>query len=219
MKNVLYSLITVFFLSCSGSVHYQEAEYPDILTPETIAFLLSEKPEVSDAGLYLYRNKLTRPLVENFYIRVTADREIAGAILKAADENDIPLPLAFSLAWGESSFRIRALNRNSDSVDRGLFQLNSRSFPHLEEEQFYNPWINAEYGLAHFRYCLDVGKSELIALAMYNAGVNRVRRATPYSTLHHVARILDNQMELVESFDRMLKDNVEIARVLGSTPS
>jgi hypothetical protein len=219
MKNVLYTLIAVFFLSCSGSVHHREAEYPDILTPETIAFLLSEKPEELDAGLYLYRNKLTRPLVENFYIRVTADREIAGAILKAADGNDIPLPLAFSLAWGESSFRIRALNRNTNSVDRGLFQLNSRSFPNLAEEQFYNPWINAEYGLAHFRHCLDVGKNELIALAMYNAGVNRVRRATPYSTLNHVARILNNQKKLIESFDQMLKDNVEIALVLGSTPS
>lgn len=219
MKNVLYSLITVFFLSCSGSVHHQEAEYPAILTPETIAFLLSEKPDEVDPGLYLYRNKLTRPLVENFYIRVSADREIAGAILKAADKNDIPLPLAFSLAWGESTFRIRALNRNSNSVDRGLFQLNSRSFPDLGEEQFYDPWINAAYGLAHFRYCLNVGKSELVALAMYNAGINRVRRGTPYSTLHHVARILNNQSELVESFGRMLEDNVEIARVLGSTPS
>jgi hypothetical protein len=73
MKNVVYSLIAVFFLSCSGSVHNGEAAYPDILTPETISFLLSEKPEDVDPGLYLYRNKLTRPLVQSFYTRVTAD--------------------------------------------------------------------------------------------------------------------------------------------------
>ena len=219
MKNVVYSLITVIFLSCSGSVHNGEAAYPDILTPDTISFLLSEKPKDVDPGLYLYRNKLTRPLVENFYTQVTADVEITDAILNAADSNDIPLPLAFSLAWAESSFRVRALNYNSHSVDRGLFQLNSRTFPNLKEEQFYNPQINADYGLAHFRYCIDIGKNELVALAMYNAGVNRVRRGTPYSTLHYVAKILDNERKLLESFERMLTDNGEIAKVMVNLPS
>jgi soluble lytic murein transglycosylase-like protein len=219
MKNVVYSLIAVFFLSCSGSVHNGEAAYPDILTPETISFLLSEKPEDVDPGLYLYRNKLTRPLVQSFYTRVTADVEITDAILSGADSNDISLPLAFSLAWVESSFRVRALNYNSNSIDRGLFQLNSRTFPSLKEEQFYNPWINAEYGLAHFRYCIEVGKNEVVALAMYNAGVNRVRRGTPYSTLHYIAKILDKKRNLLESFEQLLTDNGEIANVLVNQPS
>jgi hypothetical protein len=219
MKNVVYSLIAVFFLSCSGSVHNGEAAYPDILTPETISFLLSEKPEDVDPGLYLYRNKLTRPLVESFYTRVTADVEITDAILSGADSNDISLPLAFSLAWVESSFRVRALNYNSNSIDRGLFQLNSRTFPSLKEEQFYNPWINAEYGLAHYRYCIEVGKNEVVALAMYNAGVNRVRRGTPYSTLHYIAKILDKKRNLLESFEQLLTDNGEIANVLVNQPS
>jgi hypothetical protein len=219
MKNVVYSLIAVFFLSCSGSVHNGEAAYPDILTPETISFLLSEKPEDVDPGLYLYRNKLTRPLVESFYTRVTADVEITDAILSGADSNNISLPLAFSLAWVESSFRVRALNYNSNSIDRGLFQLNSRTFPSLKEEQFYNPWINAEYGLAHFRYCIEIGKNEVVALAMYNAGVNRVRRGTPYSTLHYIAKILDKKRNLLESFEQLLTDNGEIANVLVNQPS
>jgi hypothetical protein len=219
MKNVVYSLIAVIFLSCSGSVNNGEAAYPGILTPETIEFLLSEKPEEVDPGLYLYRNELTRPLVENFYNRETADVEITDAILAAADSNDISLPLAFSLAWVESSYRVRALNYNSNSMDRGLFQLNSRTFPNLKEEQFYNPQTNAEHGLAHFRYCIDVGKNEVVALAMYNAGVNGVRRGTPYSTLHFVAKILDNERKLLESFEQMLTDNGEIAEVLVNLPS
>jgi soluble lytic murein transglycosylase-like protein len=215
----VYSLITVIFLSCSGSVHNAEAPYPDILTPETIAFLLSDKPEELDPGLYLYRNELTRPLVQRFYTQVTADVEVTDAILSAADINDISLPLAFSLAWAESSFRVRALNYNSNSVDRGLFQLNSRTFPNLKEEQFYNPKTNADHGLAHFRYCIEVGKSEVVALAMYNAGVTRVRRGTPYTTLHYVAKILDNERKLLESFEQMLTDKGEIAEVLVNPPS
>ncbi len=219
MKNVVYSFITVIFLSCSGSVHKGEAPYPDILTPETISFLLSEKPEEMDPGLYLYRIKLTRPLVESFYTRVTANVQITDAILEAADNYDISLPLAFSLAWAESSFQVRALNYNSHSVDRGLFQLNSRTFPDLKEEQFYDPRTNADYGLAHFRYCIEIGRDELVALAMYNAGVNRVHRGTPYSTLHYVAKILDNERKLLESFEQMLSDNGEIAKVLVNQPS
>jgi hypothetical protein len=89
MKKVIYILIAVVFLSCSGSTHNNVEEYPNILTPETISFLLSEKPEEVDPGLYLYRNKLTRSIVENFYTRVTADRDITEAILAAADANDI----------------------------------------------------------------------------------------------------------------------------------
>ena len=219
MKNVMYSLITVMFLSCSGSVHEGETPYPNILTPETIAFLLSDKPENLDSGLYLYRNQLTRPLVERFYTQVTADVEITDAILKAADINDISLPLAFSLAWAESSFQVRALNYNANSVDRGLYQLNSRTFPNLREEQFYNPQTNADHGLAHFRYCIEVGKNEVVALAMYNAGVNRVRRGTPYSTLHYVDKILNNKNKLFESFERMLTDKGEIAEVLVNPTS
>jgi hypothetical protein len=219
MKKVVYSLITIILLSCSGSAYNSEVPYPDILTPETISFLLSEKPEELDPGLYLYRNKLTRPLVERFYTRVTADVEITDAILEAADGNDISLPLAFSLAWVESSYRIRALNYNAGSVDRGLYQLNSRTFPNLKEEQFYNPQTNAAHGLAHFRYCIEVGRNEVVALAMYNAGVNRVRSGTPYSTLHYVAKVMDNEKKLVESFEQMISDKEEIAEVLVNPPS
>jgi soluble lytic murein transglycosylase-like protein len=219
MKNVVYSFITVIFLSCSGSVHNGEPAYPDILTPETIAFLLSEKPAEMEAGLYLFRNKLTRPLVENFYTRVTADVQVTDAILSAADTHDISLPLAFSLAWAESSYQVRALNYNAHSVDRGLFQLNSRTFPKLKEEQFYDPRTNADYGLAHFRYCIDVAKNELVALAMYNAGINGVRRGTPYSTLRYVAKIIENERKLLESFELLLTDNGEIAEVLVNLPS
>ena len=211
MKNVVYSLVAILFLSCAGSTLKSEAAYPVFLNGQSISYILSEKPEEVDAGLYLYRSELTRPLVEKFYTQVTADREIAQAILEAADVNDISLPLAFSLAWVESSYRVKALNRNYNSVDRGLFQLNSRTFPNLKKEQFYDPKINAEQGLAHFRYCLEVGDNELVALAMYNAGVNRVRRGTPYSTLNYVARILAHKNELFESFQKMLEDYIQIS--------
>jgi soluble lytic murein transglycosylase-like protein len=82
-------------------------------------------------------------------------------------------------------------NRNR-SVDRGLFQLNDGSFPKLTETDFFNPRVNAYYGMAHLRWCLDFGGSEVAGLAMYNAGVNRVNGGTtPRQTLDHVARIME----------------------------
>jgi soluble lytic murein transglycosylase-like protein len=153
--------------------------------------------------------------VESFYVEVTGNERITRSILAAADSNDIPLPLAFSLAWGESSFRVNAFNRNSGSVDRGLFQLNSKTFSFLSEEQLYTPEINARYGLAHLRFCLEEGDTELVALAMYNAGATRVRRGTPYSTLNHVAKIMDYQVELEHAFLDMLTDPGRIAAAMS----
>ena len=83
------------------------------------------------------------------------------------------------------------MNRNADSVDRGIFQLNSKTFPKLATEAFYDPAINAKYGLSHLQHCLRSGGNEVAALAMYNAGNGRVDRgATPRKTLDYVYRVL-----------------------------
>ncbi|UKI53636.1 MAG: transglycosylase SLT domain-containing protein [Treponema sp.] len=61
------------------------------------------------------------------------------AILEEAEKNDIPLSLAFALAYTESHYNVNAVNKNrNSSIDRGLFQLNNRSFPQLKEEDFFN---------------------------------------------------------------------------------
>jgi soluble lytic murein transglycosylase-like protein len=44
-----------------------------------------------------------------------------------------------------------------------LFQLNSRSFPKLSEREFFDPDLNARYGIAHLRWCLDLGGTEVPA--------------------------------------------------------
>ena len=86
----------------------------------------------ADKGLELYRDMSTRTAVEWFYLRITGNREITNMILENADREDIPLSLAFALAYTESRYNTNALNYNvNGSVDRGLFQLNNRSFPHL----------------------------------------------------------------------------------------
>ena len=156
-----------------------------------------------DPGLKLYRHPPTQDEVEQFYIKLTGSSEISVSILKSADQYEIPLSLAFSLAWVESGFSAQAVNSNPGSVDRGLFQLNSRSFPELKEADYFNPEINAEHGLRYLKRCIDVGGNEIIGLAMYNAGRTRVERGgTPIITLEYISKILEYREDLEREFEK-----------------
>jgi soluble lytic murein transglycosylase-like protein len=79
--------------------------------------------------------------------------------------------------------------------------LNNRSFPQLEEEDFFNPAVSAKYGMSHLRFCLNVAGNEVTGLAMYNAGTNKVRSGrTPESTLNYVGKIKAYQDKLEKLF-------------------
>ena len=161
-----------------------------------------------DEGLALYRQPSSRSAVEWFYMHVTGNKDISLAILEEAEKNNIPLSLAFALAYTESRYKINAVNKNKNaSIDRGLFQLNNRSFPQLNEEEFFNPAISAKYGMSHLRFCMNVAGDEITALAMYNAGTTKVRsNNTPQTTLIYVGKI----MAYREKLDRLFADEVGV---------
>lgn len=147
----------------------------------------------TDTGLSLYRDEAYKADVVWFYTHVTGSESVTEAILENADKNDIPLSLAFALAYVESRYKTRAVNHNKNSTtDRGLFQLNSSSFSKLSEEECFDPDINARHGLSHLRFCLDTAGNEVAALAMYNAGTVKVKAgSTPQMTLDYVSKIMD----------------------------
>lgn len=156
-----------------------------------------------DAGLNLYRQAQSKAAVEWFYTHLTENREVSMAILEEAEKNDIPLPLAFALCHTESRFKPRAKNVNTnESIDRGLFQLNNTSFPYLSESEFFDPKVSAKYGMSHLKYCLKTAGNEIAALAMYNAGANKVRRgATPQMTLNYISQIENYRAYIEEHFN------------------
>lgn len=187
-----------------------EFEQPEVVTPDQYHKVVANH-EKKDQGLIFYRNSATRNYVTWFYGHVTGDKEIARIILKYADENDIPISLAFALAHQESRYHPRANNyNNNSSIDRGLFQLNSRSFVEFSEEEFFDPKINAQHGLAYFRDCLDVAGNEVAALAMYNAGRTKVRNGgTPQRTLNYIAQISNYRDGLDELFKREVVEKLK----------
>jgi hypothetical protein len=174
-------------------------------------------PERHDLILEQYRDPATRRQVVAFFGELCASAEIAEIILANAHLFDIAPSLAFALAWEESRFNPRAVNSgNRDgSIDRGLFQLNNHSFPRLDIQAFFSPNMNAWYGMNHLRHCLDLGGSEVAALAMYNAGTNRVNSAnTPKSTLDYASRILHNSWIIETKFrdqESWFRDQSEVA--------
>ncbi len=168
-----------------------------------------------DLGLYLYRNPITRERVVDYFTDLTGSRKLTDIILRYSDINNLPLSLSFALAETESSFNPSAVNRNSTSVDRGLFQLNSRSFPSLSPDDFFDPEINARYGLKYLKECLDQGGNIIVGLAMYNAGKTRVaNHGTPRMTLDYIARIMESQEEINADIEAsMVKTRVVNASV------
>lgn len=167
--------------------------------------ILKANQNKTDIILTLYRDQLSQESVLAFFEAITNSRQIAEIILKYADEFEIEPSLAFALAWEESRYNPRAINKNKTSIDRGLFQLNSKSFPKLQVEEFYDPDLNARYGIAHLRWCLDLAGSEVAGLAMYNAGTTRVRSDnTPKSTLDYISRIQSFRSGIEKLFQQEL---------------
>jgi len=181
------------------------------------AIINIEIPADKDPGLFLYRIPKTRDAVIDFYSRIAGSRDVALPIINYSEKNNIPLSLSFALVWMESRFNPKAVNRNAHSVDRGLFQLNSKSFYFLKEKDFYNPAINAKYGTAHLKFCLERGKDDIVALAMYNAGTAGVRKGTPVSTLRYISKILKYRDNLKKEFSAEIftRDNIVLKDTEG----
>jgi hypothetical protein len=182
---------------------HEVAEEEKSESGNTWFFTPHSRPERQDRILAMYRDPVSQSGVFEFFAEICDSAEIAEVILYNANLFDIPPALAVALAWEESRLNPGAVNsRNqNESIDRGLFQLNDRSFPRLEVQAFFNPETNAWYAMNHLRHCLDTGGTEVAALAMYNAGTNRVRGVGTHKvTLDYVSRILENRWEIEDRF-------------------
>jgi hypothetical protein len=139
--------------------------------------------------------------VLDFFSTVTGSEDTAVAILDSAVDQRVAASLAFAVAYEESRFNPQAVSKNADSSDRGLFQLNSKSFPHLDEASIFDPETNANAGLGYLRNFLESAGNEVTALAMYNAGHGRVSKGgTPRATLDYISRVLKYEENITSLF-------------------
>lgn len=203
---ILCVLVSIFLPNSSDETgnldNFDELNNVAQIEPDEYHSAVVLHSEKKDSGLELYRSIQARSGVVLFYTNITGDTDVTMAILEYADKNSIPLSLAFSLAYAESRFNVKAVNSNTNkSIDRGLFQLNDKSFPGLTEKDFFNPYVSAKCGMAHLRFCIDYAGNEIAGLAMYNAGSNKVRaNNTPQRTLNYVSVIMNYREGLEELF-------------------
>jgi soluble lytic murein transglycosylase-like protein len=156
----------------------------------------------SDHVVAYYQNPDTRIMTLAFFEKLTGDYDIAAAILDESIDKGVSPALAFALAYEESGYDPKAFNRNPASVDRGIFQLNSSSFPSLSIAEFYDVRKNVRLGVSHLAFCLKQGGNDVAALAVYNAGLGRVSKGgTPRRTLDYIYRITGNRDRLEALFE------------------
>ncbi len=165
--------------------------------------------DLDDPSLALYREPLTREAVTDFFRDVTGSEKVAVAVLETADEFDMKPTKAFSIAFIESSYRTDAVNTNNNqSTDRGLFQLNDRTFPNLDNDDFFHPETSAWYGIRHLSFALNQADGDfLTAVAIYNAGPSRVfSDEIPDSTQAYMQRIDAYRDDLIRDFRDFIAD-------------
>jgi hypothetical protein len=116
--------------SPAAAAHEETPEFIFSIEGLSAAFLLvPETPE--DVIFDRYREPASREWVIAFFTHLSGSRDIAEAVLTNAEAFNVSPSLAFALCWEESQYKPNAVNRRNlnGSVDRGLFQLNNRSFP------------------------------------------------------------------------------------------
>jgi len=172
------------------------------LGPEDIPAYLANLDR-SDPIAEVAANPQGREETLAFFTSITGSEDIAKAILDNALHYGVSPALAFALADEESRFDIHAQNANpaSGSIDRGLFQLNSKAFPKVKLSEVWDPDTNARYGISHLAWFLENAGNEVTALAMYNAGRYSVDRgATPRKTLDYISRIQGRRDNILSLF-------------------
>lgn len=175
--------------------------------------------KASSSALTLYRHPFTRDAVIDFFVHLTGSEEVALVCLYYSDKYHINPFLTFALVWTESRYSPSAVNFNPSSVDRGLFQLNNRTFPELQSDDFYNIDTNVRHGIHHLIYCLNSSNyDEDKALAIYNAGLGRVLAGNiPASTKAYIRNINVYKDGLARKFKEYMAAFIQTETSTGSS--
>ncbi|MCX7026751.1 MAG: lytic transglycosylase domain-containing protein [Spirochaetes bacterium] len=175
---------------------------------------IEDKIQNNTINVY-YQNSGTKARVVDFFTSLTRSKPVALAILDNAAKRSVPAGLAFAIAYEESRFNPKAYNENQNSIDRGLFQLNSTTFPGMSETQAFDPAYNAKEGVHYFKRILESAGNEVSALAMYNAGKTRVfQKGAPVTTLDYIARILNYEKNIDRLFTgKIVARNAMLANI------
>jgi hypothetical protein len=210
-------LICVMLLIATPAQSITEATLASI---ENIVGQKVEVADTADSSLDVYLTKMhVNNTVERteeldglleFYSTYTRSSVIAKTILEESLRCDIPIHIAFSLAWRESRFYPQAVSspNKRGTRDWGLFQLNDGNRKSWTRGDFFNVEKNTRHGLSFLKYCIEQMGSLELGLAAYNAGIYGVRsKGVPSSTQRYIKDIFAYEAELDSALNRFFESD------------
>lgn len=178
-----------------------------IITGESIVEVISGLELNSRIKTFLL-NPRKRELLLSYLDVHTSQRLISETILEKSLNWDVPIGLAFGLAWSESRFNPRAINgiHNSNGTrDWGLFQLNDGYRPEWTREDFFDVHKNTEAAMEHLALMLrQFDYKPVVAIAAYNAGGNGVREGVGFTTLNHISNVMEMKQILESEINELM---------------
>ena len=178
---------------------------PPVGNPQHRAAVLPAVPPSMLGVNSIIESLKDRAAAIEFYGRFSGNEGIAETIMERALELDLPVHVAFALAWRESRFDPRAVSppNRGGTRDWGLFQLNDGGRRDWSAGDFFNVEKNTHNALSYLRQCIaSMGDLEL-GLAAYNAGIYGVRtRGIPATTRKYIQSILAYEKGLDKAFGR-----------------
>ncbi|MCG8570704.1 MAG: lytic transglycosylase domain-containing protein [Spirochaetes bacterium] len=150
-------------------------------------------------------------VMHEYFTQVIGDEKIARLVINYSNKHDIDPTLLVALMETESSFNPKAKNHNRNgSVDRGLCQLNNKTFPDLKIKDFYDPATNIRLACELLRWCFDSADGSIeIALAYYNAGYGNVsREKVGKTTLNYIHKIIRYQEKHQKNFELLVQEKL-----------
>ena len=178
-----------------------------------ISLVNSSKFENNKNGSYIKDDDLDLEfdLKLKYFTELIGDENIAKLTLNYSIEKDVKPELVIAIMKVESKFNPYAKNHNSNgSIDRGLLQLNNKTFSDLTSDEFYEPEINIKKGVEFINWCLKKSDNNLIkALAYYNAGFGKVsNKNVGEATLDYINKVLTHLQNIESSFIQFKSENL-----------
>ncbi len=114
---------------------------------------------------------------KQFYNLYVKNNLIIDSVYLCAEKLEIEPEILIAIMRFESNFDVKAFNSKNEnrSVDSGLMQLNSFTFPGLTIDQLFDIECNIFNGAKHLKVLLDkYNGNEILAVSAYNCGEWRV---------------------------------------------
>ncbi len=219
-------VVVLAFEAFIAHIPVQASSLPPVeYTPVSLAEINTLSDDVIAATIdetIMISQVIKEDLERRFYVELIGDSRIVEAVYTKAKE--INKDILFAQILKESRGDPLAFSENKDeetgeviSIDRGVFQLNSRSYPTLTEEEFYNIEINVAYGISHLRSELEYWRGNIQkALWTYNAGRAGIKDGVPESTIRYAKDIIANAKAIEQ--DRLLYIKMNLEKYLAAAP-